>query len=89
MAKMVLLNQIDPMRLKLEPENKDKCHTHACEHCTKHFKKVLRALTMRYLKIIINSEQNTFIKNQKEAHDQHAKAMFNQFVNLSMMVVLQ
>ena len=33
-AQMALLDQIDPWRLKLEPENKADCFTHSCKHCT-------------------------------------------------------
>ena len=32
MSQMVLLDQIDPRRLKLKPDNKDDCHTHRCKH---------------------------------------------------------
>ena len=34
MAQMVLLDQIDPRRLKLKPENKADCYTHSCKHCS-------------------------------------------------------
>ena len=42
--------------------------------------KSIRTLTFPHLKIFINAEWNTFIKFvQKEAHDNHAEAMFNKF----------
>ena len=30
--KMELLDQLDPRRLKLKPDNKANCHTHSCKH---------------------------------------------------------
>ena len=34
MEQMVLLDQIDPRRLKLKLENKADCCTHSCKHCS-------------------------------------------------------
>ena len=34
MEQMLLLDQMDPRRLKQQPETKLYCHTHACKNCS-------------------------------------------------------
>ena len=48
--------------------------THAVEG-----EKEVIILTMSHLKILINDEWDSFVFFQKESHDHHAEASFNDF----------
>ena len=88
--KMSLLDQMDPLRLKTNLENKDNCCTHSCKHCSmlmkipwkenssmkkgNHGRSYHTAQDIRYLKNDCTEEQNDSLKDSLKAAELKEKA---------------